>query len=70
MIDGINVLYQEYRHLKRETSKKSCSAVKKKRMRAKMEKNHQNMIELISSFKLEKGQLDNMVDKLLEKRGN
>ncbi|MFC1531973.1 RNA polymerase sigma factor RpoD [Thermodesulfobacteriota bacterium] len=66
MIGGINVLYQEYRHLKRETSKKSCSAVKKKRMLAKMEKNHQNMIELIRSFKLEKGQLDNMVDKLTE----
>ena len=66
VIDEIGKIYQEYRDLKRETSKKSCSAAKKKRLRAKMEKNHKKMVELVGSFKLEKGQLDNMVEKLRE----
>ena len=66
VIDEIGETYKEYRDLKREISKKSCSAAKKKKFRAKMDKNHKKMVELISSFKLEKGQLDNMVERLRE----
>ena len=64
VIDEISDLYQEYRGLKREISKKACSAAKKKRFGTKMEKNHKKMVELINTFKLEKGQLDNMVEML------
>ena len=63
-IDEISGMYQEYRLLKRDISKKNCSADRKKKLRAKMDKNHQKMVESISSFKLEKGQLDNMVERL------
>ncbi|MBW2609784.1 MAG: RNA polymerase sigma factor RpoD [Deltaproteobacteria bacterium] len=64
VIDEINDLYQECRESKREISKKRCSAAKKKKLRAKMEKDHKKMLELIRSFQLEKGQLDHMVDRL------
>ncbi len=66
LIDEISVLYQEYRSLKREISKKNCSAEKRKKIRADMDKNHKKMVELIRSFKLDKGQLDNMVERLRE----
>ncbi len=66
VINEIGEAYKEYRDLKREISKKSCSAAKKKKLRAKIDKNHKKMVELISSFKLEKGQLDNMVERLRE----
>jgi RNA polymerase primary sigma factor len=64
IIDEIGDLYEEYRDLKQEVSKKRTSAVKKKRLRAKMVKNHEKMVELISAFKLEKGQLENMIEML------
>ena len=66
IIDEISELYTEYRDLKRESSKKSCSTVKRKKLRSKMKKDHEKMVELISSFKLEKGQLDKMVERLRE----
>src|SRR4030043_407611 len=64
VIDEINSLYQQYRSLKREYAKKGCSAAKKKKISAKMENNFNMMVELINTFKLEKGQLDNMVEML------
>jgi len=67
IIDEINKLYEEYRNLKRETQKKSCSAAKKKKCNTKMRTNHRKMVKLINTFKLEKGQLDNMVEMLSRK---
>ena len=64
VIDEIGFLYKGYCDHRLEASKKSCLAPKKKTLSAKMKKNHEKIAELISSFKLEKGQLDNMVDKL------
>ncbi len=61
VIDQVDGLYQKYRKLKREVSKKSCSAANKKRLNTRIEKIHKEMVELIDNFKLEKGQLDNMV---------
>ena len=66
VIDEISSLYQQYRNLKREYSKKGCPAAKKKKISAKMENNFNMMAELINTFKLEKGQLDNMVELLRE----
>jgi len=64
VIDEISGLYQEYRELKREISKKGCSTAKKKKNSARMENNYKKIVELINTFKLEKGQLDNMVEML------
>jgi len=64
VIDEIGVLYKGYCDHRLEVFKKSCPAPKKKTLTAKMKKNHEKIADLISSFKLEKGQLDNMVDKL------
>jgi len=65
IIEEIRDLYEEYCGLKREVSKKSCSAVKKKRHSAKIESNREKIVGLISSFKLEKEQLDNIVTNLV-----
>lgn len=64
VIDEIGVLYKSYRDYRREASKKSCPASKKKTLSTKMRKNHEKISDLISSFKLEKGQMENMVEKL------
>jgi RNA polymerase primary sigma factor len=61
VIDEIGGLYQKYRKLKREASKKSCLVARRKRLNTRIEKLHKEMVELIDNFKLEKGQLDNMV---------
>ena len=52
IIDEINDLYQEYCNLKRECLKKRCSAVKKKRLRSKMENGHnqENAIAAINQI--------------------
>ncbi len=65
IIEEIGDLYEEYCGLKREVSKKSCSAVKKKRHNVKIESNREKIVELINSFKLEKEQLDNIVTNLV-----
>ena len=64
VIEEIGDLYKHYCEYRQEISKKSCPVSKKKNLSGKMKKNHEKIAELISSFKLEKGQLDNMVDKL------
>ncbi|MBW1667208.1 MAG: RNA polymerase sigma factor RpoD [Deltaproteobacteria bacterium] len=64
LISEIESLYNERNQLKRESMKKSCSAAKKKKLNAKMEKIQERIEELVSSFKLEKTQLDHMVERL------
>ena len=64
IIDEIGKHYKEYSQCKNEASKKSCSAEKKKKLRTNMDENYQNIEELIGSFKLEKAQIENMVEKL------
>jgi len=66
LIEKINNLYRECCDLKRETLKKRCSVAKKKKFSAKIEKNQKKIIKLVGSFKLEKRQLDHMVEKLCE----
>ena len=66
LIDKINDFYQGNCDLKREILKKRCSIVKKKEFGAKIEKSQKKIVKLIGSFKLEKRQLDLMVEKLCE----
>jgi RNA polymerase primary sigma factor len=66
LIDKIKDLYDELCVCKQETLKKGCSPARKKKLRAKIDKNHKRMVELIGSFKLEKTQLDLMVERLSE----
>ncbi|MBW1999479.1 MAG: RNA polymerase sigma factor RpoD [Deltaproteobacteria bacterium] len=66
LIDRIEELYEECRTARREMSKKRCSAAKKKKLEERVEENDKKIIELINSFKLEKTQLDRMVERLRE----
>jgi RNA polymerase primary sigma factor len=66
LIDEINELYKQCCNSRRETSKKRCSTADKKKLKAEIEKNHERIVERISSFKLEKRKLDQMVEKLRE----
>ena len=65
LIDEINVLYRQKCDLRRELSKKGTAATKK-RLSNKLDKTYARIVELISSFKLEKTQLDRMVERLRE----
>lgn len=64
MIDDIKTLYDVYRDAKHEAAKKSCTVAKRKQFTAKLTRTHKKIVKLISGFKLEKGQLDNMMDML------
>jgi len=64
LITEIESLYGESCSLKQSLSKKGCTATKKKRISAKVDDLQENIGELISSFKLEKSQLDFMVERL------
>jgi RNA polymerase primary sigma factor len=66
LIDDIQSLHQETLDLKTQSLKKGILAAKKKRIQTKMETNRRKTVELISSFKLEKTQIDLMVEKLKE----
>ena len=66
LIDEIKDLYKECSDLQREIQKKRCSASKKKDLGLKIENNYDKIVKSINSFKLEKGQLDNMVEMLRE----
>jgi len=66
LIDEIKSRYEECCELKSEAQKKKCLAAKKKKLMAKADKNHKRIVELINSFKLEKRQLDRMVERLRE----
>jgi RNA polymerase primary sigma factor len=66
LIGEIESLYQESLTLKTQASKKGIPAAKKKRVQTKMETNQRKIVELIGSFKLEKTQIDNMIERLKE----
>ncbi|MBW2030158.1 MAG: RNA polymerase sigma factor RpoD [Deltaproteobacteria bacterium] len=66
LIEQIEKLYEECHAARQEMSKKRCSAAKKKKLAAKIDENNQKITELINSFKLEKTQLDRMVERLKE----
>ncbi len=63
-IEEIDYLYNECCHGQHEILKPRCSAAKKKKLGANIEKNRKKIMELISTFKLEKRQIDNMLEKL------
>lgn len=64
LISEISQLYREGIEAKQEMQKKRCPAASKKQLKLKSEENHRKIVELIGSFKLEKTQLDHMVEKL------
>jgi RNA polymerase primary sigma factor len=66
LIGEIESLYQDSVELKTLSLKKGLPAAKKKRIQTKMENNRRKIVELISSFKLEKTQIDRMVERLKE----
>jgi len=66
LIGEIESLYQDSLTLKTQSLKKGIPAAKKKRLQTKMENNRRKTVELISSFKLEKTQIDLMVERLKE----
>ncbi len=66
VIDEIEALYRECCELRQEAQKKRCPAARRKELNARMEENHKRIAELIDSFKLEKRQLDKMVERLRE----
>jgi RNA polymerase primary sigma factor len=63
-MEDIDYLYAECFDAQREILKPRCSAAKKKKLQSKIEKNRGKIVDLINAFKLEKRQLDNMVEKL------
>ena len=66
LIEEIEALYEQCRQAQREIAKPRCSAAKKKKLSAKIEKNREKIVGLINSFTFEKRQLDYMVEKLRE----
>ena len=64
IIDQIDTLHKECGDLKKALSKKGLSSPKKKKLTTKTEENNGKVVELIGSFKLEKSQLDHMVERL------
>ena len=66
LIEEIETHYEESCELKQEAQKKKCAAAKRKKLNSRIDANHQRIVELINSFKLEKRQLDHMVEKLRE----
>src|SRR4030042_885052 len=66
LLGEIESLYQDSLEMKTQSMKKGILAAKKKRIQTKMENNRRKILELISSFKLEKTQIDRMVERLKE----
>ena len=66
LIGEIESLYQDSLEMKPQSLKKGIPAAKKKRIQTKMENHRRKIVELISSFKLEKTQIDLMVERLKE----
>jgi RNA polymerase primary sigma factor len=64
LMDEIEAQYNQRCELKQSMSKKSCTAAKKRKFTSQVDENDKKIAELISSFKLEKSQLDRMVEKL------
>ncbi len=70
LIDEIETQYEASCSLKQEARKKKCPAAKRKTLNVQIEENDKRIVELINSFKLEKRQLDHMVEKLRETVGD
>ncbi|MBN2125234.1 MAG: RNA polymerase sigma factor RpoD [Deltaproteobacteria bacterium] len=64
IINEIGALYKQRCDLKRELTRKGVSPVRKKRAKTRIDSLYTKIVELISSFKLEKTQLDCMVERL------
>jgi RNA polymerase primary sigma factor len=66
VINEIDAFYLHSSELKHESLKKRCTAAKKVKLAEQIEQNHNKIVDLIDSFKLEKQQLDHMVERLRE----
>ncbi|MBW2017782.1 MAG: RNA polymerase sigma factor RpoD [Deltaproteobacteria bacterium] len=66
LIEEIKDLYLEQCRAKQEMMKKRCTAARKKKLRPQIQEIQAKIMELIGSFKLEKNQLDRMVERLRE----
>jgi len=64
IIEEIEALRSEWADLKKALSKKGLSAQKEKKLTVAVEEKNGRVVELIGSFKLEKSQLDHMVETL------
>ncbi len=64
LIEQIESLYNKSSEWKREAMKKRCPAAKRKKLTAKVEDHHKKIVSMIGSFKLEKSQLDHMLERL------
>jgi RNA polymerase primary sigma factor len=64
IIDQIETLHKERGDVKKTLFKKGLSQQKEKKLAAMLEENNNRIVELIGSFKLEKSQLDHMVERL------
>lgn len=64
IIIQIEALRKECADLKKALSKKGLAAQKKKKLTSRIEQNNDKVVELIGSFKLEKSQLEHMVERL------
>jgi RNA polymerase primary sigma factor len=62
LMDEIESQFKQRADLKKEISKKGLAAAKKKKLAVKIDQASTRIGELISSFKLEKSQLDRMVE--------
>ena len=64
VIDEIESLCQRNFESRQEKGKSRCTVARKEELRSEIEKNQRRISELVDSFRLEKRQLDNMVDRL------
>ncbi|MBW1731497.1 MAG: RNA polymerase sigma factor RpoD [Deltaproteobacteria bacterium] len=64
LIDQIKQLHEESKVIRREMTKERCSEKKKKKLQADLKEKKGKTRELIDSFRLEKRQLDKMVERL------
>jgi len=65
IIDEIGGFFRENNNIKRESLKKNCSAARRKQLKVKTGQNQKKIVELVSSFKLEKNQLEIIVHQLV-----
>ncbi len=63
-IDELRELYERTRKNRREMLAGRCSESKKKTLAARIKKDEAKIMEMVTSFKLEKGQLEGMAGKL------
>jgi RNA polymerase primary sigma factor len=66
LIDEIECQYEDIRLKRREMLKGRCTDKRKKKLASEIKGNHEKIMGLVSSFSLEKGQLEHMVTRLTE----